>query len=208
VCGGPEDVFGDHAVSCKKSGFGDRHLGTRTIFCHIFLIQSRVPHDSKVDIAEMDAALLTFCGKHGLGDGTWDAVDLKIVHDCPPELSQRQAATWLRCHLLEGQRANRKTVKARSPAGEWGLTSPQWCSKHGGTPGAVKEQVKAMFTKCNALLLPSASPAAGGALRQGLNVLLGRSVVRLLEALMMEKTEAPAWWAAALRPPPSLHYAG
>jgi len=22
------DVFGDHAVSCKKSGFGDRHLGT------------------------------------------------------------------------------------------------------------------------------------------------------------------------------------
>jgi len=32
LCGGPVDVFGDHAVSCKKSGFGDRHLGTQTFF--------------------------------------------------------------------------------------------------------------------------------------------------------------------------------
>jgi len=29
VCGGPVDILGDHAVSCKKSGFGDRHLGTQ-----------------------------------------------------------------------------------------------------------------------------------------------------------------------------------
>jgi len=33
LCGGPVDVFGDHAVSCKKLGFGDRHLGTQTFFC-------------------------------------------------------------------------------------------------------------------------------------------------------------------------------
>jgi len=32
LCGGPVDVFGDHAVSCKKSGFGHRHLGTQTFF--------------------------------------------------------------------------------------------------------------------------------------------------------------------------------
>jgi len=30
---GPVDVFGDHAVSCKKSGLGDSHPGTRTFFC-------------------------------------------------------------------------------------------------------------------------------------------------------------------------------
>jgi len=50
LCRGPVDVFGDHAVSCKKLGFGDRHLGTQTFFCQV-LTQSRVPHDREVDIA-------------------------------------------------------------------------------------------------------------------------------------------------------------
>jgi len=44
------EVFGDHAVSCKKSGFGERHLGTQTFFGQV-LTQSRVLHDRKVDIA-------------------------------------------------------------------------------------------------------------------------------------------------------------
>jgi len=35
LCGGPVDVFGDHAVSCKTSGFGDRHLGTQSVFCQV-----------------------------------------------------------------------------------------------------------------------------------------------------------------------------
>jgi len=93
VCGGPEDVFGDHAVSCKKSGFGDRHLGTRTIFCQVFLIQSRVPHDSKVDIAEMDAALLTFCGKHG----DWETGPRGGPEDCPrlSTLTQSKAGRYV-----------------------------------------------------------------------------------------------------------------
>jgi len=30
LCGRPVDVFGDHAVSCKKSGFGDRQLDTHS----------------------------------------------------------------------------------------------------------------------------------------------------------------------------------
>jgi len=33
LCGGPEDIFGDHTVSCKKSGFGDRHPGTQSFLC-------------------------------------------------------------------------------------------------------------------------------------------------------------------------------
>jgi len=37
-------------VSCKKSGFGDRHLGTQTLSCQV-LTQSRVPHYREVDIA-------------------------------------------------------------------------------------------------------------------------------------------------------------
>jgi len=51
MCGWPGDVFGDHAVSCMKSGFGDRHLGTQTFFRQV-LIQSRVPLDREVDLAE------------------------------------------------------------------------------------------------------------------------------------------------------------
>jgi len=50
LCGGPMDVFGDHAVACKKSGFGDRHLGIQIFFCQV-LTQSRVPHDREVDIS-------------------------------------------------------------------------------------------------------------------------------------------------------------
>jgi len=50
LCGAPGDVFGDHAVACKKSGFGDRHIGTQTFFCQV-LNQSRVPHDLEVYIA-------------------------------------------------------------------------------------------------------------------------------------------------------------
>jgi len=60
LCGGPVDVVRDHAVSCKKSGFGDRHLGTQTIFCQV-LTQSRVPHDREVKSPEKDAAQPTFC---------------------------------------------------------------------------------------------------------------------------------------------------
>jgi len=50
LCGGPADVFGDHAMSCKKSGFGDRHLGTQTFFFQV-LTQSRVSHDRESDVA-------------------------------------------------------------------------------------------------------------------------------------------------------------
>jgi len=49
LCGGPVDVPGDHAVSCKESGFGDRHLGTQTFFCQV-LTQSRVSPHREVDI--------------------------------------------------------------------------------------------------------------------------------------------------------------
>jgi len=79
--GGPVDVFGDQAVSCKKSGFGDRHLGTQTFFCQV-LTQSRVPHDREVDIAgngrrPADILLKAWDGRRDL------AVDLTIVHPNP-----------------------------------------------------------------------------------------------------------------------------
>jgi len=86
--------------------------------------------------------------------------------------------------------------------------SPMVFDTWGGLHGAGKEVVKAVFARCTAPLLPSARPAAGGALRQGLSVQLGRPVARQLEALMIVSAEASAWWAAALSPTPAFTAAG
>jgi len=81
LCGGPVDVFVYHAVSCKESGFGDRHLGTQTFFCQV-LTQSRVPHDREVDVAGNGHRRADILLK--AGDGGRDlAVDLTIFHQNP-----------------------------------------------------------------------------------------------------------------------------
>jgi len=81
LCGGPVDVFGDHAVSCKKSGFGDRHLGIQTVICKVLTLY-RVPHDREVDIAGNGRRPADILLK------AWDrrrdiVVDLTIVHSNP-----------------------------------------------------------------------------------------------------------------------------
>jgi len=72
---------------------------------------------------------------------------------------------------------------------------------------AGKDVVKAIFARCTASLLPGASPAAVGALRQGLSEQLGRSVARQLEALMIMATETTTFWAFAM-PAAPLHCGG
>jgi len=81
LCGGPVDAFGGHVVSCKKSGFGDRNLGTQTFFCQV-LTQSRVPHDREMYVAgngrrPADILLKAWDGRRDL------AVDLTIVQPNP-----------------------------------------------------------------------------------------------------------------------------
>jgi len=96
LCGGPVDVFGDHAMSCKKSGFGDRHLGTKTFFFQV-LTQSLVPHDHKVDIAGNGCRPANILLK--AWDGRRDlAVDLTIVHTNPVagRLLRGSAATFVK----------------------------------------------------------------------------------------------------------------
>jgi len=75
------DIFGDHAKSCKKSGFGDRHLGTQSFLCQV-LTRARVPHDREVDVAgngrrPADILLRAWDGRRDL------AVDLTIVQPDP-----------------------------------------------------------------------------------------------------------------------------
>jgi len=146
-CGGPVDVFGDHAVSCKKSGFGDRHLGTQTFFCGV-LTQSRVPYDREVDNAANgrrppESLLKAWEGRRDL------AVDLTIIHPNPVVGRPLHdiAATFLK---------NKGEQKCRE-------SSPKRCSTHGGLHGGGKEVVKAVFARFTAPLLPGARLAAVGA---------------------------------------------
>jgi len=126
LCGGPVDVFGDHSVSCKKSGFGDRHLGTKNVFCQV-LTQSRAPHDLEVDIAgngrrPADILLKEWDGRRDL------VVDLIIVHPNPVAGRPLRggAATFLK------DKGDQKCREIADSCGRMGWTSPQWCSTHGG----------------------------------------------------------------------------
>jgi len=96
ICGGPAYVFGDHAVSCKKSGFGERHLDTQTFLFQV-LTQSRVPHDRDVDIAgnlrrPEDILVRAWGGRRDL------AVDRTIVqsNDIASRPLRVSAATFLK----------------------------------------------------------------------------------------------------------------
>jgi len=115
LCGGPVDVFGDHTVSCKKSGFGDRHLGTQTFFCRV-LTNSRVPHDREVDIAENGRRPADILLK--VGNGRRDlTVDLTIVHPNPVDGRplRGSAATFLK------DKGDQKCRKSAESCGRMGV---------------------------------------------------------------------------------------
>jgi len=132
-------------------------------------------------------------------------VDLTMVHPNPVAGRPLRGSA---ANLLK-DRGEHKCRESAEACGRMGVDfSPMVFDTWGGLHGAGKEVVKAMFARCNAPLLPGARPAAVGALRQGLSVQLGRSLVRQLEALMMVSTETPAWWAAALPPTPAFTAAG
>jgi len=133
------------------------------------------------------------------------AVYLIIVHPIPAtgRPSRGSAATFL------GDKGEQKNRESAASCGRIGVDfSPMVFDTWGGLHGAGKDVVKAVSARCTACLLPGASAAAVGALRQGLAVQLGRSVARQLEALMMVPTETPAWWAAALPATPAFTAAG
>jgi len=125
------DVFSDHAVSCKKSGVGDRHLGTQTFFCQV-LTQSRVPHDRELDIAgngrrPVDIMLKALDGRRNL------AVGLKIVHPNPVTGMPLRvsAAIFLKDEGVQ------KFWESADSCGWMGLTFPQWSSTLGGASTAL-----------------------------------------------------------------------
>jgi len=185
-------VLGNHAVSCKKSEFGDRHLGTETFFCQV-LAQSRDPHGRGVEIAgngrrPAEILLKTWEGRQD------HAVALAIVHPNPVTVRPLRGSAAI---FLKDKGQQKCRVSADS-CGQMGFDfSPMVFDTWDGLHGAGKKVVKAMFTRCDAPPLPSARPAEMCALRQGVSVQLGRSVARWLEALMMVTTEA-----LHFRPPP------
>jgi len=131
-------------------------------------------------------------------DGRRDlAVDLTIVQPNPAtdRPLRGSAATFVND---KREQKNRESADSCERMGVY--IFPMVFDTWGGLHGTGKEVAKAIFARCTASLLPSARPAAVGALRQCLSAQLGRSVARQLEALMMVATETPTWWAAALPP--------
>jgi len=89
-------MFGDHAVSCKKSGFWDRHVGSQSFSCRV-LTQARIPHDREIEIAGNGRRPAYIMLK--AWDGRRDlAGDLTINHPNPATilLLRGSAATFFR----------------------------------------------------------------------------------------------------------------
>jgi len=136
LCGGPVDIFGHHDVSCKKSGFGERHLGTQSFLCQV-LTQARIPHDREVDIAgngrrPADVLLRAWDGKRHF------AVDLIIVHPNPAtgRPLRGSAATFLK---ENGEQKNRESADS---CGRMGVDLPSMLfDTWGGLHGAGREVV-------------------------------------------------------------------
>jgi len=161
LCGKPVDIFGDHAVACKKSGFGDRHLGTQSFFYQV-LTQARIPHDREVEVGgngrrQADVLL-----------GAWDvrrdlAVDLTILQPNPAtgRPLRGSAATFLK------DKGEQKNQESADSCGRMGVDfSSMLFDTWGGLQGDGNDVVKAIFARCIASLLPGARPAAVLNLRQ------------------------------------------
>jgi len=176
------DVSGDHAVSCNKSGFGDRHLGKQTFFCQV-LTQSRVPHDREMDIAgngrrPADILLKAWDGRRDL------AVTLTIVHPNPVagRPLRGSAATFLK------DKGEQKVLERAESCGRMGVDfSPMvfytWGaprSREGGGKGGVRQVHRPAPARCppgggrrpvagpQRATWPLGGPAAGG-LNDGLH---------------------------------------
>jgi len=143
-------------VSCKKSGFGDRHLGTQPFFCQV-LTQSRVPHDHEIDIAgngrrPADILLKAWDGRRDL------AVYLTKVN--PNHVAGRplrgSAATFLK------DKGEQKCRESAESCGRMGVDfSPMVFDTWGGLHGAGKEVVKAVFARLHRPA-PARRPLGGG----------------------------------------------
>jgi len=116
------DIVGDHSMSCKKSGFWDRHLGTQNYLCQV-LTQARVPQDREVDDAgngrrPADVLLRAWNGRRNWRRNL--AVDLNIIQTNPAtgRPLRGSAATFLR------DKGEQKNGESADSCGQIGLAFP------------------------------------------------------------------------------------
>jgi len=124
LCGGPVGIFGDNAVSCKTSGFGNRHLGTQSFFCRVFA-QARVRHDREVHVAGNGRRHEDILPR--AWDGMRDlSVDLTIFHPNPATARPLRGSAAM---FLKDKR-EQKVGESADSCGRMGRTSPRWCLTH------------------------------------------------------------------------------
>ena len=197
ACGAPIDVFGDHAVSCAKVGFGPRHHGIQSFLCRS-LAQAHLPHDREVDVVgdgTRPADVLLKCWEPG---GRDLAVDLTVTHLCPNSVGRPGPGTAGKL-AKKAEEEKVKGSEAKCAAAGCGF-SPLVMDTWGGIHGAGRALWTDIASRCAAHVAERAKARAVGVLRQGLGVTLARAVATQLEHLLEVGPASPAWWAEAGAP--------
>ena len=162
----PVDVFGDHAVSCAKVGFGPRHRGVQDFLCRM-LGQARLPYEREAHVtgdARRPADILL----RGWEAGRDTAVDLTVVHLCPPSLGRVEAGTATRLAKHAEARKLKESEAACAAAGYDFL--PFVLDAWGGLHGAGRDLWQDMVVRCTAALPAALRRQEQGLLRQSLAV--------------------------------------
>ena len=189
-CGTGVDVYGDHAVSCVKVGFGARHSGAQDFICRM-LAQARLPHEREAHVGggvRRPADILL----RGWSDGGDLAVDLTVVHVCAPSRVEF-AAGAAKVAVAKAEGEKRKESAALCAAAGCAFT-PFVMDAWGGVHGAGKALWKALSDRCTAGRQGTTKTTEVGRLRQGLAVAVVSAVAGQLDHLLSVTAEPPPWW--------------
>ena len=191
ACGAPVDVFGDHAVSCGKVGFGPRHRGIQDFLCRM-LARAHLPHAREAHVlgdARRPADVLL----RGWEAGRDMAVDITVVHLCPPSLGRLEAGTATR---LAAHAEARKVSESETLCAAAGYDfAPFVVDTWGGLHGTAKGLWRDLAARATGSLPTALRGPELGLLRQGLAVALARAVAAQLDHLLEVPAEVPGHWA-------------
>ena len=186
-------------------GFATRHLGVQNFICRM-LTQAHIPHDREVDVNSSGRRPADILLKAWEDDGKDCAVDLTVIHLCPPAQGRFPPGTAAR---LAANAEDHKRRESEGLCNAVGTTfTPMVMDAWGGLHGEARALWRKMAARCTARTTIACRSAVIGLLRQGLAVATVRAVAAQLEHLEDVTPETPAWWTRSALPGMALDDAG
>ena len=179
ACRRPVDVFGDHAVVCKRSGLWNRHLGVQTFLCQM-LTEARVPHEREVAITPGSQDRPADILLHRWHNGRDLAVDLTVVHSMPAGGGREPGAAGRVFAGVEARKNRRYAAACEAQRIDF---KPLVLDTFGGIHGVGRDVWAALAGRCVAGCAHQQRSAELGRARQRLSVRLMESVAQQLCAL-------------------------